>query len=102
MTEHARYEIIECTVTGHATYGLLVESQSGERGYVDREYINDSGSEHTAWPGVGEAILGAVLGYTKDGRLRISTQPSYIDLIRTSTDIHGILDAWVRVRKTDK
>jgi hypothetical protein len=30
-----RYDVVCCSVVGHIRYGLLIESEEGERGFVD-------------------------------------------------------------------
>jgi hypothetical protein len=104
MTDHlnSRYDIIECTVIGRTQYGLLVESIAGERGYVETEYINETPLPAGSEPKIGERIYGVVLGYTEDGRLRLSTQPGYVELLRTAVDAKKALDTWATLRRVDR
>jgi hypothetical protein len=42
------YDVVLCTVVGHVRYGLLIESEDGERGFAGSAYINDLPRQ--AWP----------------------------------------------------
>lgn len=79
-----RYDIVHCSVVGHAHYGLLVESQDGERGFVDRAHITDKPGE--PWPATGRQLRCVVLGYTKDNRLRAAATPSYVETVAAADD----------------
>jgi hypothetical protein len=52
-----RYDVDQCSITGHARYGLLIESQDGEPGFVDRSYMvpaaDDPGAGAAAWSHTG-------------------------------------------------
>ena len=50
MESHARrrFNIVHCSVVGHAQYGLLIESEDGERGFVDSSYVTDTPGEPRA------------------------------------------------------
>ena len=92
-----RYDIVHCTVTGHVHYGLLVESQDGERGFVDSSYIADKPGE--PWPEVGQQLRCVVLGYTKENRLRVGATPSYVEMLAAADDPATAAKAWVRRRR---
>jgi hypothetical protein len=49
-----RYDIVDCVVLGHGPYGLLIESEDGERGFVDSSYITDTPGE--PWPEKGQRL----------------------------------------------
>ncbi len=73
MTDHfARGEEVNFTVTGAQHYGVLIRTDSGERGWIESDYVSDVRPGRDEWPGVGTALRGLVLGYTKDGRIRIA------------------------------
>ncbi|MFD8494902.1 hypothetical protein [Amycolatopsis sp. NPDC059657] len=86
MTSPARrrYDVIDCSVVGQAHYGLLIESEDGERGFVDRAHISDDPGE--PWPVVGQRLRCVVLGYTNDGRLRAASTPTYVEMVATAED----------------
>ena len=65
-----RHDIVHCSVVGHVRYGLLIESEDGERGFVDSSYIG--GRPDEPWPEVGRRLQCVVLGYTGAGRLRVA------------------------------
>lgn len=87
-----RYDIVHCTVVGHVRYGLLIESEDGERGYVDSSYITDRPGE--PWPEVGLQLRCVVLGYTRDGRLRVAATPTYVDVLAPTGDPVAAVDQW--------
>ncbi|MEV8443909.1 hypothetical protein AB0425_41600 [Actinosynnema sp. NPDC051121] len=94
MEAHARrrYEVVHCSVVGHAGYGLLVESEDGERGYVDSSHITDEPGE--PWPAVGRRLPCVVLGYTKEGRLRAATTPLYVEMVAAADDPAAAVEEW--------
>ena len=56
-TVRPRYSIVDCVVTGHAYYGVLVRAiGSDESGYVDRADISDQALPESQWPAVGSTI----------------------------------------------
>jgi hypothetical protein len=97
-----KYELIECNVVAHASYGLIIESTSGERGYIDTADIGDTPLERKDWPSVGRTITGVAIGYRRDGRLVISARPSDIALVRAAVDIQGTMNEWARLRRADE
>jgi hypothetical protein len=102
MARRSRYEIVECVITGHASYGLIVRSRSGEPGYVERDMIADWPTRAEDWPAAGKAILAVVLGYAHDGRLHLSAQPSYVAYVQSARDIHSVQQAWARLHGADR
>lgn len=58
-------------VTGAAHYGVLIETDSAERGWIEAEYISDARLTQAEWPEAGTSLRGLVLGYTADGRIRV-------------------------------
>ncbi|MFJ1760615.1 hypothetical protein ACIOD2_09885 [Amycolatopsis sp. NPDC088138] len=91
-----RYDVVECAVTGHVHYGLLIAAEDGERGFVDRAEITDEPGE--PWPETGSRLRGVVLGYTRDGRLRVATRPGYVELVATADDPAAGAADWSRLR----
>lgn len=89
---HARYEVVQCSVNGHAPYGLLIESEDGERGFVDSSYITDNPGE--PWPVIGQQLRCVVLGYTRGGRLRVAATPRYVEMVAAAGDPAAANDQW--------
>lgn len=87
-----RYDVVHCSVVGHAQYGLLVESEDGEHGFVDSSYITDTPGE--PWPAVGRRLRCVVLGYTKEGRLRAAATPLYVEMVAAADDPVTAVDEW--------
>lgn len=87
-----RYDVVHCSVVGHARYGLLVESEDGEHGFVDSSYITDKPGE--PWPAVGRRLRCVVLGYTKDDRLRVAATPLYVEMVAAADDPVTAVDEW--------
>jgi len=98
---HPRYSLVESTVRGHAGYGLVVRSVDGEDGFVDSGHIANGPLATEDWPAVGQRIWGVVLGYARDGRLRLSTAPNDVALAR-STDLAVAMLAWRDLREADE
>lgn len=92
-----RYDVVSCSVVGHARYGLLIESEDGEQGYVGSGEISDKPGE--PWPPVGERLRCVVLGYAKGDRLRGAATPSYVAKIATAEDPAAAADEWMVWRK---
>lgn len=96
---YVRYDVIECVVRGHAHYGILVWTPSGEPGWIESEYFQDPvfdggrpprvvnlvSLQRENWPVVGATIVAGVLGpRTRDGRWRLSARPSYLATCRAN------------------
>lgn len=96
----ARYEIVQCVVTGHQRYGLLVRSEGGETGLVDSVDISDGHDSAIDWPSIGIRLPCVVLGYTRDGRIRVASAPSYVRLIRELDDPGLALEEWKALRES--
>lgn len=92
-----RYDIVHCSVVGHAPYGLLIESEDGERGFVDSSYISDRPGE--PWPEVGRRLQCVVLGQTRDGRLRVAATPTYVDVVALTGDAIAAYEQWRSLKK---
>jgi hypothetical protein len=71
VAEHARGDEVLFTVTGAQHYGILIQTDSGERGWVEEEYLSDRKLRREEWPPVGVSLRGLVLGYARDGRIRV-------------------------------
>jgi hypothetical protein len=97
MPGSKRYDVIACRVTAHAPYGLLIESLSGERGYVDDGEISDRPLKAKDWPAVGQVITGTVLAVLRDGRLVVSARSSDVTLSQSAADIGAAMSAWARL-----
>lgn len=102
MAKHSRYEVVQCLITGHLSYGLAVQTPTGQRGSIDKDVIGDRPLPVEDWPSVGQTISGVVMGYGRDGRLRVCAQPSYVSYVRSAGDINEIQEAWARVHRADR
>lgn len=96
-----KYAIVELVVVGHQPFGLLVQDDSGQRGFVDRADIADDPAAGGGWPKVGDRIPGVVLGYTRDGRLRVSTRERDLGLVGSLANPADALQAWQAVRSAE-
>jgi hypothetical protein len=76
---YKRNTILDCVVTGHATYGVLVTTPSGAPGWIESEYLGDEPALETHWPAIGTTVTAAVLGpMTNDGRWRLCARPTFL------------------------
>ena len=71
MGTHARGDEVQVSVTGFQHYGVLVETDAGEAGWIEAEYLSNQMLTQDDWPGVGTSLRGLVLGYTADDRIRV-------------------------------
>jgi predicted RNA-binding protein with RPS1 domain len=71
MAMHSRGDQVTFTVTGAQPYGVLIQTEQGERGWIEREYLSEAVLHQDQWPPVGTSLRGLVLGYTSDGRIRL-------------------------------
>jgi hypothetical protein len=62
---------IAFVVTGAQHYGVLIRTDSGERGWVEAEYISETMLPRQDWPPVGTHLRGLVLGHAGDCRIRV-------------------------------
>lgn len=99
-TEHPRYTVVSCTVVDHQRYGLVIQSELGQRGFVDRAEISDGVISVDMWPKVGDQIRGVVLGYTNDGRIRISARPRDVTLIESLAEPMAAMEEWRAIKET--
>jgi hypothetical protein len=94
-----RYSVITCDVTGRLHYGLLVRAvESGEAGYIDRAELGNSPLTEEEWPVDGTSLRCVVLGYTRDGRLRLSSKPRDVSLSESGINVREALGHWISVR----
>lgn len=66
-----RGEEVGFQVTGAQHYGVLIETEAGERGWIEEEYLSRTKLTREDWPPVGTRLRGLVLGYTADDRIRV-------------------------------
>ena len=66
---------VDFQVIGAQHYGVLVVTDSGDRGWIESEYLSASPITPQEWPPVGTRLRGLVLGVTPDGRVRICLRP---------------------------
>ena len=71
VARHARGDEARFTVTGAAHYGVLIQTDSGERGWIEDEYLNDRMLRREEWPPIGVSLRGLVMGYDSHGRIRV-------------------------------
>ena len=77
MSAYGRGDVVDCVVDGHADWGVLVQTPSGEPGWIESEYVDDVRVDREAWPEVGSTVTGVILGpLMRDGRWRLSSRPS--------------------------
>ena len=75
--DYQRNSIVECVVRGHAHYGVLVDTPSGEPGWIESEYLDDVPVAPSDWPPIDAVVTAVVLGpRTRDGRWRFCARPS--------------------------
>jgi hypothetical protein len=80
----SRYDIVECVVIRHAPYGVLVELDPEERGWIEGDYVNEARSiDPRTWPPPKSRVIAVVLGTTRDGRVRLASVPSFVERIRS-------------------
>lgn len=101
MKELARYDRVECLVTGHRHFGLLVQTDGGRPGFVDRAEIADGLAAPADWPLVGSRLLCVVLGFARDGRVRVTSAPAYVELVGALDDPRQALREWVELKKSE-
>jgi hypothetical protein len=97
----ARYSITLCEVTGHLEYGLLVHvAGTSEAGFVDRADIGDEETSPSRWPSQGTELRCVVLGYARNGRLRLSSRARDVALAMEVVDVAEALRDWINIRDT--
>lgn len=94
-----RYSIVDCVVVGHQPYGLIVQSGTGVRGFIDRMDISDIPAAEDEWPALGTQVHGVVLGHARDGRLRLSARRMDKELLETLADPVRVLREWEAVKQ---
>lgn len=67
----SRGDEVDFVVTGAQHYGVLIETTAGEKGWIEEEYLSATRLPREDWPQAGERLRGLVLGYAKDGRIRV-------------------------------
>lgn len=94
-----RFDLMDCEVTGHQHYGLVIRAQGGQRGFIDSADISDSLRHgRSDWPPVGTRLTCVFLGMTKDGRIRASARTSDIELVHEEANPQQALSEWSRIR----
>ncbi|MEV0680255.1 hypothetical protein AB0I60_27440 [Actinosynnema sp. NPDC050436] len=81
-----KYDRVECLVTGHRHFGLLVRTDGGTPGFVDSADIADARAATADWPPVGSRLRCDVLGLARDGRVRVTSAPAYVELVGSLDD----------------
>jgi hypothetical protein len=95
-----RHPLVECEVTGHRHYGLVVRTVAGDRpGYVDASAISDElFTPADLWPSMGRVLTCVVVGGRRDGRLNLSCRPRDVELARSVADVREALAEWRTIR----
>lgn len=90
---------MDCTVSAHRHYGLIVEVEGRYRGFVDLHYIAQVPIAMDDWPRVGSHQRGLVLGETNDGRLRLDLRQDDLDLAEHAVDLTDVMSRWAEIRQ---
>jgi len=56
IVRRVRGEEVNFEVTGDQHYGVLIMTESGERGWVEEEYLSDTKLKREEWPRVGTSL----------------------------------------------
>ena len=102
MTQRSIYEIVQCQVTRHASYGLVVQTPAGEIGTIGLDLISNRPLKAEDWPEVGETISAVVMGYNRNGALRLCSAPGYVTYVRSAADIDAAREMLARVSRADR
>ncbi|MFS8101787.1 hypothetical protein LFM09_32130 [Lentzea alba] len=94
-----RYAVVSGTVVSHPPYGIFLTTDTGDRAFIDSDYVADGGVRRDEWPQPGERVRGMVLGVTRDGRVRLSTRQSDVDLVDEGVDASRAMAAWDAFRQ---
>lgn len=86
--EYRRWDVIDATVTGWAHYGVLIETDDGQHGFVHFTYVNPP-----AWPEPGERVRGVVLGVEHLG-VRLAVMRGYVEAIEGAENPAAAARAW--------
>lgn len=95
-----RYAVVSGTVVSHPHYGVFLTTDAGDRAFVDSDYVADGDVRRDEWPQPGERVRGMVLGVTRDGRVRLTTRQSDLDLVDECVDASRAMAAWDAFRQT--
>src|SRR3954469_11629986 len=94
-----RFEVVTCTVIKHVSYGLLVELTSGQRGWIERDAIReDRLTDPTTWPMPGTRLEAVLVEFVRDGRARLCSIPSYVEVVRRIHEPYLAIREWRAVR----
>ncbi|MBJ6644731.1 hypothetical protein [Streptomyces sp. BSE7-9] len=96
-----RYSTVNCTVTAHRSYGLIVAVEGDGPGFVDLGYISQIPVTTDAWPRVGEERRGVVLGVTNDGRLRLDIRDDDLALADRAVNLAEAMSRWSEARHAE-
>lgn len=95
--EIALFSIVSAVVTSHQAYGLTMRLSSGDRGFVDSDYIDSRYVPPAHWPKIGQSVVGVVLGVAADQRVRVCLRANYVELAQSVADLEGVLSTWRRI-----
>ncbi|MFD9193600.1 hypothetical protein ACFWCA_36030 [Streptomyces phaeochromogenes] len=94
-----RYSRVQCIVTAHRSYGLIVEVERTVPGFVDLADISSPPVTAADWPDVGAERQTLVLGATNDGRLRLDMRQDDLQLADSAVDLPGAMARWSEARR---
>ncbi|HEX5492980.1 MAG TPA: hypothetical protein VFX70_00215 [Mycobacteriales bacterium] len=95
-----RYDLVDCEIIGHHSYGILLRTSEGLTGFADLSDIFDAPTSRDEWPPIGTRMTGVVLGENRSGRVRVSTRTLDVALAREVADPEQALSEWIRMRDT--
>ena len=81
-----RYDVVRCVVTKHVRYGVLVDIDTGERGWIDDDDLTEGVVNPSIWPQPGTRLTAVVLHVTRDGRVGLSALPKFVELVGEAVD----------------
>lgn len=94
-----RYSLVDCVVSAHRPYGLIVAVARRYRGFVDLDHISHVPIAADDWPAVGSKQRGLVLGETNDGRLRLDLRKDDLHLAEHAVDFTHVMARWAEIRQ---
>lgn len=95
-----KYRTLYCVVRSEQVYGLVVDTETDEPGYIDSEFIADAPSRRERWPAVNTSLRVMVIGHSGDGRLILSARHSDLTLADTVTNVRAAMRVWQTVEES--
>ncbi|WP_188284847.1 hypothetical protein [Streptomyces sp. CBMA29] len=91
----AKYAVVSAVTGLRRPYGQSLRLEDGTTGFVDSADLTDT-AEPLILP-EGAEVVGVVLGYTNNGRVRLTLRPRDVALARATEDTAAATSLWVRV-----